>query len=64
MASSQRLCASGFALIRLCYPLPQSYVLYPGMMLANPWVPFAEYNAFICRTGVRTPSLCSHRPFG
>ena len=29
------------------------YVLYPGSLLAGPWLPYAEYAAFINRTGVR-----------
>ena len=28
-------------------------MLYPGTLLAGPWLPFAEYAAFINRTGVR-----------
>ena len=33
-------------------------MLYPGTLLAGPWVPFAEYKAFIERTGVR---LCARQ---
>ncbi len=32
---------------------PQGYVLYPGTLLAGPWLSFADYQAFIQRTGVR-----------
>ena len=50
-----------FLLIRLSL-FAQSYVLYPGTLLAGPWVPFAEYAAFIERKGVRRRTLrrCAH----
>ena len=37
------------------------YLLYPGSLLAGPWVPFAEYAAFINRTGVRPACNGWHR---
>jgi lysophospholipid acyltransferase len=33
----------------------QSYIFYPGALLAGPWVSFADYCAFIERTGVWSP---------
>jgi lysophospholipid acyltransferase len=40
----------------------QSYIFYPGTLLAGPWVSFADYCAFIERTGVWSPDAQPQPP--